>query len=164
MKLSKNKGYILSIIVIIIGVSVIFLNVRKENIKVATDRNNYHIVSDINKNDILKIEKRILDTTNIKQILITKSGSDNVYRIDDKNLISDIIASFVFEKFTYNPNSILESEDWFVEIGVGSNTMKLTFSNDSKIVKLNYNEKDFMLEVDEVFYDFMYKLFGSLES
>lgn len=164
MKINKKFGFIIAICIIVFGISLIYFNVRSENIKVAKDRSNYYIISDVNKNDILKIEKKIFDISNIKQILISKKDGTNVYRIDDKNLISDVISGFSFEKFVYNENAIIENEDWFVEVGIGSKFISFAFSNDSNVVKLNYNDKDFMVEVNEEFYNFMYKLFESLES
>lgn len=163
-KINKKVGISFVILIIIFGLFMIFFTTKTNNDEILRDRQRYHIIIDSNKNDVLKIEKKIFDISNIKYIKITRSNSETVYRIDDKTLMSDIISNINFEKFLYNQAYTMDTEDWTLEIGLSGKTSKFIFSNSSKIVKFNYNDTDFLLEVDDGFYNFMYELFGKLES
>lgn len=157
-------AFISSFIIIFCGLFYIYKSSKEEENKIVINRSEYYIITDSNNKDILKIEKKVFDVSNVSYIKIKKIGEDREYRIDDKKLLGDIISFLNFEKFTYSPNSIVENEQWFVEIGYNGMSSILTFSNSSKFVKFNYNSKDFIIEVDDGFYNFMYGIFEKLES
>lgn len=162
--LKKKIGLAVSALIIFLGLGIIFLNVRAEKNDIVLDRSKYNIIVNSNNKDILKIEKNLFDSTNINYIKIYRNGSEKIYRIEDKDLIKDIISYVDFNNFKHKDNFTMEKEDLVMEISVKDKIVSFTFSDLSQVIKFKYNESEFLLEIDENLYNFIYELFNKMES
>ena len=76
MKKNIKNIIILVLIIEIVGLGLIFYQSSLERAKVRKEREKYYIVTDINNNDVLKIEKKYLSPQELNKIVITKAGND----------------------------------------------------------------------------------------
>ena len=81
MKKNIKNIIILVLIIEIVGLGLIFYQSSLERAKVRKEREKYYIVTDMNNNDVLKIEKKYLSSQELNKIVITKSGNDKKYII-----------------------------------------------------------------------------------
>ena len=72
MKKNIKNIIILVLIIEIVGLGLIFYQSSLERAKVRKEREKYYIVTDINNNDVLKIEKKYLSPQELNKIIITK--------------------------------------------------------------------------------------------
>ena len=79
MKKNIKNIIILVLIIEIVGLGLIFYQSSLERAKVRKEREKYYIVTDINNNDVLKIEKKYLSPQELNKIVITKAGNDKKY-------------------------------------------------------------------------------------
>ena len=82
MKKNIKLVFILVLLIEIIGLGLIFYQSSLERAKVRKEREKYYIVTDINNNDVLKIEKKYLSPQELNKIVITKAGNDKKYIIE----------------------------------------------------------------------------------
>ena len=66
MKKNIKNIVILVLIIEIVGLGLIFYQSSLERAKVRKEREKYYIVTDINNNDVLKIEKKIFISSRIE--------------------------------------------------------------------------------------------------
>ena len=72
MKKNIKNIVILVLIIEIVGLGLIFYQSSLERAKVRKEREKYYIVTDINNNDVLKIEKKYLSPQELNKIVITR--------------------------------------------------------------------------------------------
>ena len=100
----------------------------------------------------------------IEKIRFSKKDEQRVYTVEDKKLIEDIMDKINFGKFVYDEDISEIEQDITVTIFNSSNLLTITLSKDDKNAILDYNDKKFLVTVDEEFYDFIYDLYDKISS
>ena len=122
------------------------------------------IITDVNKKDVLKIEKKYLTATEIDNIKFTKSGDEKVYTIEDNRLIEDIIFMLDFSKFVYDDKMTMGEEDINLQILTSINKINLSVSAESKVATLKYNDSTFIVNLTDDFYNFIYDFYSKISN
>lgn len=162
MKKNIKNIVILVLIIEIVGLGLIFYQSSLERAKVRKEREKYYIVTDINNNDVLKIEKKYLSPQELNKIVITKAGNDKKYIIEDKKLIGDVISKFEFSKFVSNSELIMGTEDITITFESNNNVFSISLSAEDRTATLKYNEYSFLVTVTDDFYNFVYELYSKI--
>ena len=135
-----------------------------ENNRIKKQRDGYYIIMDKNQKDVLKIDKKYFNLEKIEKIRFSKKDEQRVYTVEDKKLIEDIMDKINFGKFVYDEDISEIEQDITVTIFNSSNLLTITLSKDDKNAVLDYNDKKFLVTVDEEFYDFIYDLYDKISS
>ncbi len=163
MKKNIKLVFILVLLIEIIGLGLIFYQSSLEKAKVRKEREKYYIVTDINNNDVLKIEKKYLSPQELNKIVITKAGNDKKYIIEDKKLMEDIISKFEFSKFVSNSELTMGTEDITITFeNNNNNVFSISLSAEDRTATLKYNEYSFLVTVTDDFYNFVYELYSKI--
>lgn len=163
MKKNIKLVFILVLLIEIIGLGLIFYQSSLEKAKVRKEREKYYIVTDINNNDVLKIEKKYLSPQELNKIVITKAGNDKKYIIEDKKLMGDIISKFEFSKFVSNSELTMGTEDITITFeNNNNNVFSISLSAEDRTATLKYNEYSFLVTVTDDFYNFVYELYSKI--
>lgn len=163
MKKNIKLVFILVLLIEIIGLGLIFYQSSLERAKVRKEREKYYIVTDINNNDVLKIEKKYLSPQELNKIVITKAGNDKKYIIEDKKLMGDIISKFEFSKFVSNSELTMGTEDITITFeNNNNNVFSISLSAEDRTATLKYNEYSFLVTVTDDFYNFVYELYSKI--
>lgn len=162
MKKNIKNIIILVLIIEIVGLGLIFYQSSLERAKVRKEREKYYIVTDINNNDVLKIEKKYLSPQELNKIVITKAGNDKKYIIEDKKLMGDIISKFEFSKFVSNSELTMRTEDITITFENNNNVFSISLSAEDRTATLKYNEYSFLVTVTDDFYNFVYELYSKI--
>ena len=162
MKKNIKNIIILVLIIEIVGLGLIFYQSSLERAKVRKEREKYYIVTDINNNDVLKIEKKYLSPQELNKIVITKAENDKKYIIEDKKLMGDIISKFEFSKFVSNSELIMGTEDITITFENNNNVFNISLSAEDRTATLKYNEYSFLVTVTDDFYNFVYELYSKI--
>ena len=162
MKKNIKPVYIIVLIIEIIGLGLIFYQSSLERANVRKEREKYYIVTDMNKNDVLKIEKKYLSSQELNKIVITKAENDKKYIVEDKKLMDDIIAKIEFSKFVSNSELSMGKEDITITFESNNNVFSITLSEEDKTAILKYNEYSFFVTVSDDFYNFVYDLYSKI--
>lgn len=162
MKKNIKPVYIIVLIIEIIGLGLIFYQSSLERANVRKEREKYYIVTDMNKNDVLKIEKKHLSSQELNKIVITKAENDKKYIVEDKKLMDDIIAKIEFSKFVSNSELSMGKEDITITFESNNNVFSISLSEEDKTAVLKYNEYSFFVTVPDGFYNFVYELYSKI--
>ena len=162
MKKNIKNIIILVLIIEIVGLGLIFYQSSLERAKVRKEREKYYIVTDINNNDVLKIEKKYLSPQELNKIVITKAGNDKKYIIEDKKLMEDVISKFEFSKFVSNSELTMWTEDITITFESNNNVFSISLSAEDRTATLKYNEYSFLVTVTDDFYNFVYELYSKI--
>lgn len=162
MKKNIKPVFILVLLIEIIGLGLIFYQSSLERAKVKKEREKYYIVTDMNKNDVLKIEKKHLSSQELNKIVITKAENDKKYIVEDKKLMDDIISKIEFSKFVSNSELTMEKEDITITFESNTNVFSISLSSEDKTAVLKYNEYSFFVTVSDDFYNFVYELYSKI--
>ena len=162
MKKNIKPVYIIVLIIEIIGLGLIFYQSSLERANVRKEREKYYIVTDMNKNDVLKIEKKHLSSQELNKIVITKAENDKKYIVEDKKLMDDIISKIEFSKFVSNSELTMEKEDITITFESNNNVFSISLSSEDKTAVLKYNEYSFFVTVSDDFYNFVYELYSKI--
>ncbi|MFT4452202.1 hypothetical protein [Parvimonas sp. G1425] len=162
MKKNIKPVFILVLLIEIIGLGLIFYQSSLERAKVKKEREKYYIVTDMNKNDVLKIEKKHLSSQELNKIVITKAENDKKYIVEDKKLMDDIISKIEFSKFVSNSELTMEKEDITITFESNNNVFSISLSSEDKTAVLKYNEYSFFVTVSDDFYNFVYELYSKI--
>ncbi|MFT4445296.1 hypothetical protein [Parvimonas sp. G1967] len=162
MKKNIKPVFILVLLIEIIGLGLIFYQSSLERAKVRKEREKYYIVTDMNKNDVLKIEKKHLSSQELNKIVITKAENDKKYIVEDKKLMDDIISKIEFSKFVSNSELTMEKEDITITFESNNNVFSISLSSEDKTAVLKYNEYSFFATVSDDFYNFVYELYSKI--
>ena len=162
MKKNIKPVYIIVLIIEIIGLGLIFYQSSLERANVRKEREKYYIVTDMNKNDVLKIEKKHLSSQELNKIVITKAENDKKYIVEDKKLMDDIIAKIEFSKFVSNSELSMGKEDITITFESNNNVFSISLSSEDKTAVLKYNEYSFFVTVSDDFYNFVYELYSKI--
>ncbi|EGV08722.1 hypothetical protein HMPREF9127_1374 [Parvimonas sp. oral taxon 393 str. F0440] len=141
---------------------MIFYHSSLERAKVRKEREKYYIVTDMNKNDVLKIEKKHLSSQELNKIVITKAENDKKYIVEDKKLMDDIISKIEFSKFVSNSELTMEKEDITITFESNNNVFSISLSSEDKTAVLKYNEYSFFVTISDDFYNFVYELYSKI--
>lgn len=158
----KRNAILVSILIYIVGLSLIFIQQKIEFYNIQKQREGYYILVDKNKKDILKIDKKYFLPKEIKKIKFLKKGDEKFYTIEDINLIEDLISKIDIGKFIYDKDILEIQEDITIEIVNLSNSLSISLSKDDKNAVLTYGDDKFFVTVDEEFYNFIYDLFDKI--
>ena len=161
---SKKIVIVLILFIQIVGLSSIFFQSKLERDKIEKERAKYYIITDVNKKDVLKIEKKYLTATEIDNIKFTKSGDEKVYTIEDNRLIEDIIFMLDFSKFVYDDKMTMGEEDINLQILTSINKINLSVSAESKVATLKYNDSTFIVNLTDDFYNFIYDFYSKISN
>lgn len=162
MKKNIKPVYIIVLIIEIIGLGLIFYQSRLERANVRKEREKYYIVTDMNKNDVLKIEKKYLSSQELNKIVITKAENNKKYIVEDKKLMDDIISKIEFSKFVSNSELTMGKEDITISFESNNNVFSISLSQEDKTATLKYNEYSFFVTVSDDFYNFVYDLYSKI--
>lgn len=162
MKKNIKPVFILVLLIEIIGLGLIFYQSSLERAKVRKEREKYYIVTDMNKNDVLKIEKKHLSSQELNKIVIAKAENDKKYIVEDKKLMDDIISKIEFSKFVSNSELTMEKEDITITFESNNNVFSISLSSEDKTAFLKYNEYSFFVTVSDDFYNFVYELYSKI--
>lgn len=162
MKKNIKPVFILVLLIEIIGLGLIFYQSSLERAKFRKEREKYYIVTDMNKNDVLKIEKKHLSSQELNKIVITKAENDKKYIVEDKKLMDDIISKIEFSKFVSNSELTMEKEDITITFESNNNVFSISLSSEDKTAVLKYNEYSFFVTVSDDFYNFVYELYSKI--
>lgn len=162
MKKNIKPVFILVLLIEIIGLGLIFYQSSLERAKVRKEREKYYIVTDMNKNDVLKIEKKHLSSQELNKIVITKAENDKKYIVEDKKLMDDIVSKIEFSKFVSNSELTMEKEDITITFESNNNVFSISLSSEDKTAVLKYNEYSFFVTVSDDFYNFVYELYSKI--
>lgn len=163
LNLKKKKNAILvSVAIYILGLSLIFIQVRLYDYKIQKEREGYYIVVDKDKKDILKIDKKYFLPKEIKKIKFSKKDDEKFYTVEDRNLIEDLISKINIGNFIYDKDILEINEDITIEIVNLSNSLVISLSKDEKNAALTYGNDKFFVTVDDEFYDFIYDFFNKI--
>lgn len=162
MKKNIKNIIILVLIIEIVGLGLIFYQSSLERAKVRKEREKYYIVTDINNNDVLKIEKKYLSPQELNKIVITKAGNDKKYIIEDKKLMGDVISKFEVSKFVSNSELTMGTEDITITFESNNNVFSISLSAEDRTATLKYNEYSFLVTVTDDFYNFVYELYSKI--
>ena len=162
MKKNIKNIIILVLIIEIVGLGLIFYQSSLERAKVRKEREKYYIVTDMNKNDVLKIEKKHLSSQELNKIVITKAENDKKYIVEDKKLMDDIVSKIEFSKFVSNSELTMEKEDITITFESNNNVFSISLSSEDKTAVLKYNEYSFFVTVSDDFYNFVYELYSKI--
>lgn len=162
MKKNIKNIIILVLIIEIVGLGLIFYQSSLKRAKVRKEREKYYIVTDINNNDVLKIEKKYLSPQELNKIVITKAGNDKKYIIEDKKLMGDIISKSEFSKFVSNSELTMGTEDITITFENNNNVFSISLSAEDRTATLKYNEYSFLVTVTDDFYNFVYELYSKI--
>lgn len=162
MKKNIKFAIILTSIIEIFGLGIIFYQSSVEAGRIQKERDKYYIVVDVNKKDVLKIEKKYLSSQELNKIKIIKAGNEKKYIIEDKKLMDDIISKVEFGKFVSNPSLNMGTEDLNIAFESNNNNVSISLSAEDKTAILKYNESAFLVTVTEDFYNFIYDLFSKI--
>lgn len=162
MKKNIKPVYIIVLIIEIIGLGLIFYQSSLERANVRKEREKYYIVTDMNKNDVLKIEKKHLSSQELNKIVITKAENDKKYIVEDKKLMDDIISKIEFSKFVSNSELSMGKEDITITFESNNNVFSISLSSEDKTAVLKYNEYSFFVTVSDDFYNFVYELYSKI--
>ncbi|WP_455058825.1 hypothetical protein [Parvimonas micra] len=162
--MKKNIRPIVIIVLVIefLGLGTIFYQSSVERARLRKEREKYYIVTDANKNDVLKIEKKYLSSQELNKIVITKADSDKKYIIEDKKLMDDVIAKVDFTKFVSNSNLTMGTIDLTINFESNNNVFTISLSAEDKTATLKYNEYTFYVIVSDDFYNFVYDLYSKI--
>lgn len=160
----KRNAIFIAIFIYILGISIIFFQTMIENNRIKKQRDGYYIIMDKNQKDVLKIDKKYFNLEKIEKIRFSKKNEQRVYTVEDKKLIEDIMDKINFGKFVYDEDISEIEQDITVTIFNSSNLLTITLSKDDKNAVLDYNDKKFLVTVDEEFYDFIYDLYDKISS
>ncbi|KXB64407.1 hypothetical protein HMPREF3181_01535 [Parvimonas sp. KA00067] len=162
MKKNIKFAIILTSIIEIFGLGIIFYQSSVEAGRIQKERDKYYIVVDVNKKDVLKIEKKYLSSQELNKIKIIKAGNEKKYIIEDKKLMDDIISKVEFGKFVSNPSLNMGTEDLNIAFESNNNNVSISLSAEDRTAILKYNESAFLVTVTEDFYSFIYDLFSKI--
>ena len=162
MKKNIKFAIILTSIIEIFGLGIIFYQSSVEAGRIQKERDKYYIVVDVNKKDVLKIEKKYLSSQELNKIKIIKAGNEKKYIIEDKKLMDDIISKVEFGKFVSNPSLNMGTEDLNIAFESNNNNVSISLSAEDRTPILKYNESAFLVTVTEDFYNFIYDLFSKI--
>ncbi|MBK1468488.1 hypothetical protein [Parvimonas parva] len=162
MKKNIKFAIILTSIIEIFGLGIIFYQSSVEAGRIQKERDKYYIVVDVNKKDVLKIEKKYLSSQELNKIKIIKAGNEKKYIIEDKKLMDDIISKVEFGKFVSNPSLNMGTEDLNIAFESNNNNVSISLSAEDRTAILKYNESAFLVTVTEDFYNFIYDLFSKI--
>lgn len=162
MKKNIKFAIILTSIIEIFGLGIIFYQSSVEAGRIQKERDKYYIVVDVNKKDVLKIEKKYLSSQELNKIKIIKAGNEKKYIIEDKKLMDDIISKVEFGKFVSNPSLNMGTEDLNIAFESNNNNFSISLSAEDRTAILKYNESAFLVTVTEDFYNFIYDLFSKI--
>ncbi|BFT66377.1 hypothetical protein [uncultured Parvimonas sp.] len=162
MKKNIKFAIILTSIIEIFGLGIIFYQSSVEAGRIQKERDKYYIVVDVNKKDVLKIEKKYLSSQELNKIKIIKAGNEKKYIIEDKKLMDDIISKVEFGKFVSNPSLNMGTEDLNIAFESNNNNVSISLSAEDRTAILKYNESAFLVTVTEDFYNFVYELYSKI--
>lgn len=162
MKKNIKFAIILTSIIEIFGLGIIFYQSSVEAGRIQKERDKYYIVVDVNKKDVLKIEKKYLSSQELNKIKIIKAGNEKKYIIEDKKLMDDIISKVEFGKFVSNPSLNMGTEDLNIAFESNNNNVSISLSAEDRTAILKYNDSAFLVTVTEDFYNFVYELFSKI--
>ena len=162
MKKNIKFAIILTSIIEIFGLGIIFYQSSVEAGRIQKERDKYYIVVDVNKKDVLKIEKKYLSSQELNKIKIIKAGNEKKYIIEDKKLMDDIISKVEFGKFVSNPSLNVGTEDLNIAFESNNNNVSISLSAEDRTAILKYNESAFLVTVTEDFYNFVYELYSKI--
>ncbi|WP_308577365.1 hypothetical protein [uncultured Parvimonas sp.] len=162
MKKNIKFAIILTSIIEIFGLGIIFYQSSVEGGRIQKERDKYYIVVDVNKKDVLKIEKKYLSSQELNKIKIIKAGNEKKYIIEDKKLMDDIISKVEFGKFVSNPSLNMGTEDLNIAFESNNNNVSISLSAEDRTAILKYNDSAFLVTVTEDFYNFVYELFSKI--
>ena len=162
MKKNIKFAIILTSIIEIFGLGIIFYQSSVEAGRIQKERDKYYIVVDVNKKDVLKIEKKYLSSQELNKIKIIKAGNEKKYIIEDKKLMDDIISKVEFGKFVSNPSLNMGTEDLNIAFESNNNNVSISLSAEDRTAILKYNESTFLVTVTEDFYNFVYELYSKI--
>jgi hypothetical protein len=162
MKKNIKNVIILVFIIEFVGLGLIFYRSSVERGKIRKEREKYYIVTDINHNDVLKIEKKYLSSQELNKIVITKVENDKKYIIEEKKLMDDVISKLDFNKFISNSKLNMGTEDITISFESNNNTLSITLSAEDRAATLKYNDYSFTITVSDEFYNFIYELYSRI--
>ena len=162
MKKNIKFAIILTSIIEIFGLGIIFYQSSVEAGRIQKERDKYYIVVNVNKKDVLKIEKKYLSSQELNKIKIIKAGNEKKYIIEDKKLMDDIISKVEFGKFVSNPSLNMGTEDLNIAFESNNNNVSISLSAEDRTAILKYNESAFLVTVTEDFYNFVYELYSKI--
>jgi len=162
MKKNIKNVIILVFIIEFVGLGLIFYRSSVERGKIRKEREKYYIVTDINHNDVLKIEKKYLSSQELNKIVITKVENDKKYIIEEKKLMDDVISKLDFNKFISNSKLNMRTEDITISFESNNNTLSITLSAEDRTATLKYNDYSFTITVSDEFYNFIYELYSRI--
>ncbi|MEB3025315.1 MULTISPECIES: hypothetical protein [unclassified Parvimonas] len=162
MKKNIKNVIILVFIIEFVGLGLIFYRSSVERGKIRKEREKYYIVTDINHNDVLKIEKKYLSSQELNKIVITKVENDKKYIIEEKKLMDDVISKLDFNKFISNSKLNMGTEDITISFESNNNTLSITLSAEDRTATLKYNDYSFTITVSDEFYNFIYELYSRI--
>lgn len=162
MKKNIKFAIILTSIIEIFGLGIIFYQSSVETGRIQKERDKYYIVVDVNKKDVLKIEKKYLSSQELNKIKIIKAGNEKKYIIEDKKLMDDIISKVEFGKFVSNPSLNMGTEDLNIAFESNNNNVSISLSAEDRTAILKYNDSAFLVTVTEDFYNFIYELYSKI--
>lgn len=162
MKKNIKFAIILTSIIEIFGLGIIFYQSSVEAGRIQKERDKYYIVVDVNKKDVLKIEKKYLSSQELNKIKIIKAGNEKKYIIEDKKLMDDIISKVEFGKFVSNPSLNMGTEDLNIAFESNNNNVSISLSAEDRTAILKYNDSAFLVTVTEDFYNFVYELYSKI--
>lgn len=162
MKKNIKFAIILTSIIEIFGLGIIFYQSSVEAGRIQKERDKYYIVVDVNKKDVLKIEKKYLSSQELNKIKIIKAGNEKKYIIEDKKLMDDIISKVEFGKFVSNPSLNMGTEDLNIAFESNNNNVSISLSAEDRTGILKYNDSAFLVTVTEDFYNFIYELYSKI--
>lgn len=162
MKKNIKSIFIIVLIIEIIGLGLIFYQSSLERANIRKEREKYYIVTDMNKNDVLRIEKKHLSSQELNKIVITKAENDKKYIIEDKKLMDDVISKVEFSKFISNSELTMGKEDITITFESNNNVFSITLSEEDKTATLKYNAYSFFVTVSDDFYNFVYDLYSKI--
>ncbi|MBF1294646.1 MAG: hypothetical protein HXM96_00860 [Parvimonas sp.] len=162
MKKNIKNIIIIVFIIEIIGLGLITYNSIVERGRIRKERDKYYIVTDINHNDVLKIEKKYLSTQELNKIVITKVENDKKYIIEDKKLMDDVISKLEFNKFVSDSKLTMDNEDITISFENNNNILSITLSSEGRTGSLKYNDASFLITVSDDFYNFIYELYSKI--
>ncbi|WP_311526024.1 hypothetical protein [uncultured Parvimonas sp.] len=162
MKKNIKFAIILTSIIEIFGLGIIFYQSSVEAGRIQKERDKYYIVVDVNKKDVLKIEKKYLSSQELNKIKIIKAGNEKKYIIEDKKLMDDIISKVEFGKFVSNPSLNMGTEDLNIAFESNNNNVSISLSAEDRTAILKYNDSAFLVTVTEDFYNFIYELYSKI--
>lgn len=162
MKKNIKFAIILTSIIEIFGLGIIFYQSSVEAGRIQKERDKYYIVVDVNKKDVLKIEKKYLSSQELNKIKIIKAENEKKYIIEDKKLMDDIISKVEFGKFVSNPSLNMGTEDLNIAFESNNNNVSISLSAEDRTAILKYNDSAFLVTVTEDFYNFVYELYSKI--